>query len=61
MVELPRQHIVAISEPPDFEDWKKRVRNASDEDLPKLQNAAHLGLRGDGGGNQRWSPLYWCR
>jgi hypothetical protein len=56
MIELPRQHIAAISEPPDFEGWKKRVSLASDEELKNLQVAAHAGLRGDGGSNQRWSP-----
>lgn len=56
MFELPRQHIAAISEPPNFEEWKKAVRNASDEELYKLQSLAHMSLRGDANNNQRWSP-----
>lgn len=57
MIELPRQHVAAMSEPPDFEEWKKRVILAWDEELKKLQNIAIMSLRGDGnGGNQRGSP-----
>lgn len=55
MIELPPQNVAAVTEPPDFEEWKKRVRLASDEELKRLQLGAHAGLRGDFP-NQRWSP-----
>jgi hypothetical protein len=56
MIELPPQHVAATSGPPDFEEWKKRVSLASDEELKKLQTGAVMSLRGDGDGNLRWSP-----
>jgi hypothetical protein len=46
MIELPSQHVIAISGPPDFEEWKKRVSLASDEELKKLQMGALMSLRG---------------
>jgi hypothetical protein len=55
MIELPSQHVIAISGPPDFEEWKKRVSLASDEELKKLQMGAVMSLRGDGDGNLHWS------
>jgi len=56
MFELPRQHVAAVIEPPDFEDWKKQIRLVADEELKRLQVLAHAGLRGDGVVNQRWGP-----
>jgi hypothetical protein len=55
MIELPPQNVAAFADPPDFEEWKKRVRSASDEELKHLQIGAHAGLRGEFP-NQRWSP-----
>jgi len=53
-VELPRQHLTPISEPPNLEEWKEQVRKATNDELGRLQQQAHLGLRGDGGNSQRW-------
>ncbi len=55
MIDSPFENVVAMSEPLDFEEWKRMVRNASDIELYRLRNVALISLRGDADHNQRWS------
>ena len=53
-IQLPRQHLTAIAEPPPLEQWRETCHNASDEGLFRLRDAALGSLHADGL-DQRWS------
>jgi hypothetical protein len=54
-VELPRQRVCPVIDPPDFNEWVQQVKCAADEELLRKEQLANEGLAGDGNGaNQRW-------
>jgi hypothetical protein len=55
-IELPRQKVHPVIDPPDFNECVQQVKSATDEELLKKDRLANEGLIGDGNGaNQRWN------
>ena len=52
---LPRQHLSAVQDPPPLDEWRNLCREASDEDLRRLQQIAIASLHADFPMEQRWA------
>jgi hypothetical protein len=52
-VELPRPKVLAIIDPPKFQEWGYNVASAADDELVALQQRARAGIAGDGD-SRRW-------